>query len=307
MADLMRSLFFVAACIAIAGCAPPARLPAPQAFEQLAHFNHAFATVDAETAAAIERSEFLRRFANVEVRTTTGTASTWTGRYLYGRTTYFEFFAPGDFQIEGKQAPPGSWGIAVSGDRVGDAQKLRSRIEAAGNRAVVELDTRTFGERKVPWFTAVTAISPHGDSGGRNEAVSVWAMEYEPSYLDLPDVAKEAPEGPEDIVSRERYQSDLYREKMMRDVERVEFDIPVADFRRIEPILRAAGFRISQLPGRVLADGDETDLLFNLTSAGMRLRQVQFALNAPVTPHVEKIGRSRLTVGPNATATWVFD
>ncbi len=52
---------------------------------QIAELHHVFVTVDPVTAEAIRGSEFLRRFANLEVRTTTGTRATWTGRYLYGR------------------------------------------------------------------------------------------------------------------------------------------------------------------------------------------------------------------------------
>lgn len=274
---------------------------------QIAHLNHFYATVDAETASAIRKSTYLRRFANLEVRTTTGTLSTWTGTYLYGRQTYAEFFGPGDFQINGQPAPMGSWGIAVSGDRPGHIAELQSRLESAGQKAVVELDTRTFGERKVPWFTALTAVSEHGDSGGRDDVVTVWAMEYVPSYFELPEAAKEPPEGPADLISRERYQSDVYRQKMMRDVTRVEFNVAARDYARIAPLLIAAGFHLSRADDQVLADGQETDFVFHLTAGQVGLRKVEFSLNAPAAPAVEVIGKSRLSVGPGATAVWVFD
>jgi hypothetical protein len=131
-------------------------------------------------------------------------------------------------------------------------------------------------------------------------------MEYVPSYLELPESGKEAAEGPHDIISRERYQSDLYREKMMRDVTRVEFNVSRADYDRIEPLIRAAGFEISRSGNRILADGEQTDFVFNITSARMGLRKVEFSLNAPAAAHEEIIGKSRLAIGPGATATWVF-
>lgn len=274
---------------------------------QIAHLNHFYATVDAETATAIRDSAFLRRFANLEVRTTTGKLSTWTGIYLYGRQTYAEFFGPGDFQINAKPAPVGGWGIAISGDRLGHIAALQSRLRSAGHKSVVELDTRTFGERKVPWFTALTAVSEHGDSGGSADVVSVWAMEYVPSYFDLPEASKEAAESPHDIISRERYQSDLYRQRMMRDVTRVEFNVAEKDYARIRPLLVAAGFRLNSRGGQVIADGDETDFIFYFTAEQeMRLRKIEFLLNAPAAAHVELIGRSRLSVGPGAKAVWVF-
>jgi Family of unknown function (DUF5829) len=302
----MRWGIAVACSFLVGACAPPSARTRTSPSNQIAHLNHFYATVDAETAAAIRDSAFVKRFANLEVRTTQGTTSTWTGTYLYGRQTYVEFFGPDDFQIAGKPAPVGSWGIGVSGDRPGHVAELKSRLEAVGLEAVVELDTRTFGERKVPWFSALTALSRHGNSGGIDDVVSAWAMEYAPSYFDLPEAAKEPAEGAEDIISRERYQSDLYQQRMMRDVTRVELDVGAKDFARIEPLLTAAGFRIRQSGSRVVADGEETDFVFHLTGQ-MGLRRVEFSLNAPLASEVHIIGKSRLSVGPGGTAVWIFN
>ena len=292
--------FLLGACAAAPG--PTSTAPS----DQIAHLNHFYATLDAETVAAIRDSEFMKRFANLVVRTTKGTLSTWTGTYLYGRETYAEFFGPGDFQIGGKPAPVGGWGIAISGDRPGHVAELKSRLESTGLKAVVELDTRTFGDREVPWFTALTAVSQHGDSGGRDDVVSAWAMEYVPGYFDLPEAAKEPAEGAADVISRERYQSDLCRQRMMRDVTRVELNVGAKDYARIEPLLTAAGFRMSRSGNRVVADGQETDLVFHLNGQ-MGLRKVEFSLNAPAAPATHIIGRSRLSVGPGAAAVWLFN
>ena len=304
----MRWLLALALLMLIsAGCALETSSPPPRPVGQIAELNHVFAVVDQETAQAIDQSDFLRRFANIEIRTTIGTLSTWTGRYLYGRETYVEFFAPGDFQIARGPAPLGSWGIAISGDRVGDSTRLKSRIEELGLRAIVEIETRQFGDRKVPWFTAVTAVGQHGDTGARDEPVTIWAMEYVPSYLDLPEVGKEPAEGPHDVVSRERYQADLYVQKMMRDVTRVTFEVREQDYRRIEPMLRASGYKLSRSGQAMIADGKQSDFVFHLTETGMKLRSIEFALNAVSAAHVETIGRSCLVAGPGTTAVWSFN
>lgn len=291
---------------ALSSYAGPAVEPVQPA-TQIAHLNHMYAVVDPSTAKAISDSKFLRSFANLEVRTTTGTRATWTGRYLRGKTTYVEFFAPPDFNIKGQPAPIGAWGIAISGDRKGDLQRLRRRIEDAGLRAVDGLETRRFGKREVPWFRALTAITRHGDSGDLAAAVTLWAMEYEPSYFALPEADKEPAEGPDDVISRERYQPDSYADRMMKDVTHVELGVTPRDFRRIEPMLVAAGFRLKRSGHHVAADGVETDFDFWLTTpryAG--LRRLEFSLNAPATRHVEALGRSTLKVGPGATASWFF-
>lgn len=303
----MRRVLCAVALVALSACMTTSPVPSAAHKPQIAELNHVFATVDPVTAEAIRNSEFLRRFANLEIRTTTGTRSTWTGRYLYGKQTYIEFFAPEDFHIKDKPAPMGSWGIALSGDSVGFNQLLKRHLEAAGDKALIELDTRKFGDRTVPWFEALTAISKHGDSGALGETVSVWAMEYQPSYFELPDAAKEPAEGNDDVISRERYQPDLYAERMMRDIVQVHFNVGPHDFARIEPLLKAAGYRITHSAGEVFADGAEADFRFTLTAPDAQgLREVRFALNARARRHVETIGRSTLVVGPDATAIWTF-
>lgn len=302
---MRHTLFCTAIFVSACTTAPRDRSLAEQ--RQLAELNHAFATVEPETAAAIRNSEFLRLFANLEVRTTTGTRATWTGRYLYGRRTYIEFFAPEDFFINEKPAPVGTWGIALSGDTVGFNSALARQLKTAGHIALIEMDTRKLGGRDVPWFQALTAVTPHGDSGSLGETVSVWAMEYQPSYFDLPEAAKEPAEGAHDLISRERYQSDLYLTKMMKDIVEVHFNIGHKDYARIEPLLKAAGYRINRSTQAILADGAETDLRFSLTApVDQGLQRVRFSLNAPVPRHVERIGNSMLVVGPQATATWTF-
>ena len=303
----MKRIASSAALAFLAGCTTVAAPSAPRHATQVAELNHVYATVDRETADAIRNSDFLRGFANLEVRTTTGTRASWTGRYLYGKRTYIEFFAPEDFQINEKPAPVGAWGLAVSGDAVGFNRELKRRLETAGHKAVVEVDTRKLGNATVPWFEALTAVSQHGDSGALGETVSVWAMEYQPSYFELPEAGKEAAEGADDIISRERYQSDAYAGKMMRDILSVHFNVGPSDFARIEPLLSAAGYRLRHGANEVLATGAETELRFTLTDPGAQgLRQVRFALNAAAARRVESIGRSTLVVGPDATATWTF-
>ncbi len=89
---------------------------------------------------------------------------------------------------------------------------------------VREVDTRKLGERTVPWFEALTAVSRHGDSGALGETVSVWAMEYQPSYFAIPEAQKEPAEGAHDVISRERYQSDAFATRMMRNIVQAHFN-----------------------------------------------------------------------------------
>lgn len=306
---ILRAIALPAAALLFAGsCSADKISDARTARAQLAELNHGFAVVDPLTADAIAKSDFLRDFANLQIRTTTGTRATWTGRYLYGKETYVEFFGPGDFSLPNGPAPIGSWGIALSGDRTGANKALAAAIESGGQKAFVEKETRTFGDKVVPWFEALTAISQHGDSGDLAEDVTVWAMEYDPAYFVVPEAGKEPPEHAADTISRERYQSDAFATRMMRDVVYLHFDVGPSDLARIEPLLQAAGYRIARSDREVRAYGEESSFLFTVVDTdARRLRQVRFALNGPAERRVERIGLSTLTVGPGTTATWIFD
>src|SRR5207248_2030456 len=56
--------------------------------------NHFYVTPDRETFAAAEASDFVRRFAALEKRTTVRRDTTYTGLYLYGEHTYLELLHP---------------------------------------------------------------------------------------------------------------------------------------------------------------------------------------------------------------------
>lgn len=303
----LKKALVVTAAAALAACSSKVADTIAAPHLQVAELNHVFTTVDAETANAIQQSEFLRRFANLEIRTTTGTRATWTGRYLYGAKTYIEILAPNDFQINDHPAPVGSWGIALSGDKIGFNRELSSRLSMAGHTAFTEMETRTFGQRSVPWFEALTSITEHGDSGDLGKTVTVWAMEYQPSYFEIPEAEKEPAESPNDMISRERYQSDQYRNRIVRDIAHVTFDVGRRDFARIEPLLRAAGYHIERKPDHFVAAGVETSFRFNIVGeTAHRLREVRFVLNAPAAHHSEAIGRSTIVTGPGARAVWTF-
>ncbi len=49
----------------------------------------------------------------------------------------------------------------------------------------------------------------------------------------------------------------MYLTKMMKDIVEVHFNIGHNDYARIEPLLRAAGYRINRSAQAILADGDE--------------------------------------------------
>lgn len=262
---------------------------------QTLYFNHGYGVIDRVTADAVEHSEYLRTFANVEVRTTTGAdGSTWTGRYLYGRESYFELFGVGDLP----GYPYGQLGLAVSVENDGDLATVAQRLDDP----LTALQARDFGDGvPVPWFDYLYTTE-------ELDASFAWAMEYRPEYFADPRGNTEPPDHPGD-VGRERYLNDGYREHLMRDVTGVHLALTARDLANTLPLLAAGGFRIHPVAGGdAIAQGGGTTLYFDAVPLDqVGLRTIEFSLNRSVHHRdVERIGNSTLVVGPGARAVWTF-
>lgn len=270
--------------------------------QQLLFFNHAYGVLDRGTADAIEHSTYLREFANFEVRTTTGSQGTWTGRYVYGRETYFEFFGIGD--LPAPDGEFGSTGAAVSVERSGQLATVVERLRQQGvENPLTGLQSRDFndGTPPLPWFDYVF-------TSGEYDKFGAWGMEYKPEYFADPRTNKTEPAAFPGDISRERYLPDTYSQRLMRDVTRVHMAITARDLANTTPLLRAGGFAVRNVPGGVVATCGGTTIQFDSVPVGeVGLRSLEFSLNRRVAAqHREQLGRSTLVVGPGSKAVWTF-
>jgi len=133
--------------------------------------NHFYLTVDAETYAAIESSEFLRReFAPFEQRTTVRTDQTYTGIYFYASNTYFEFFNA----TQSAEHKLGDSGLAFGVEQIDAVKFLEQRLGIAPARLV----TRGYKDKQIPWFYMLS-LGPFPE----NSAIKAWVMEYHAQFL----------------------------------------------------------------------------------------------------------------------------
>ena len=270
---------------------------------EMLYFNHFYGVLDTETADAIEKSAYLRRFANFKLRTTTGAGGhTWTGRYLLGRETYLELFGVGD--LPGSDGRAGAGGMGLSTECARDLPEVKKELHEEGVTDPIEFtQTRDFGDGEpVPWFDSLFTTDDY-------DAFGAWAMEYRPEYFADPRSNTEPPSHAGD-VGRERYLSDDYRNHMMRDVTGLRIAVTARDLANTVPLLRAGDFTVVKHPnGGIIAHSDDTTIRFDVVPPDkIGLRQVEMSLNRPVGyRHTERIGRSTLVVGPFARAVWTFD
>ncbi|MGB3442046.1 MAG: DUF5829 family protein [Actinophytocola sp.] len=292
----------VAVPLLVAGGADGRAASGADSPRQLLHYNHAYGVLDSGTADAIESSSYLRRFANFELRTTTGAdGHTWTGRYLLGRETYLELFKAGD--LPGQDSRAGAAGMGLSTECADDLPEVTDELRDEGVTQPIEVNqTRDFGDgRPVPWFDSLFTTA-------RYDSFGAWAMEYRPEYFADPRSETEPGVHPGD-VGRERYLSDEYRRHTMRDVTGIRIAITAQDLANTVPLLRAGRFAIGHRPdGGVVAYGDGTTIRFDVVPSHQTgLRQVEMSLNHPIGyRHEVRLGRSTLVVGPFARAVWTF-
>ncbi|MCF3121143.1 hypothetical protein IPZ68_15760 [Streptomyces arenae] len=274
----------------------------PPSGRQLLFYNHAYGVLDRETADAIEHSTYLPEFANFQVRTTTGSdGNVWTGRYLMGRETYLELFGVGD--LAGKDGEFGSTGMGLSVEREGDLATVDKRVRDLGITPTGFLQTRDFGDGvPVPWFDGFFSFPAN-----EYDSFGAWTMEYRKEYFADPRGKTEPPNHPGD-VGRERYLNDDYSTRLMRDVTSIRLAMSARDVASTEPVLRAGGFTVRTAGDGLVATRGGTTIKLDATSrADAGLKEVSFSLNKSVKRHVERIGRSTLTVGPGSSAVWTFD
>ncbi len=141
------------------------------------YLNHFYVVVNQETYDAIKDSHFLSsQFAVFEERTTSSTIQqSWSGLYLYGANTYFEFLLAGS--LGGMRT--GDCGIGFGNDKEEDQEALGSRIaEHANVECTSYLMNRAIDGEHVPWFFVIEPTKTE-----KLPWFDVWTMQYHPEFL----------------------------------------------------------------------------------------------------------------------------
>jgi hypothetical protein len=134
--------------------------------------NHLYVVPDRATYEALERSEFLREsFAVFEQRDTVRTDTSYTGLYLYGAHTYFEFLPPGAAGLS-----EGSSGLAFGLEAAGASEILARALEERGVKSALFPVTRARAGAQVPWFRMLGVEMPAAP-------LRLFVMEYDPTFL----------------------------------------------------------------------------------------------------------------------------
>jgi len=222
------------------------------------YLNHLLIFLDAETYRSIGASGFLNgHFACSEERTThdQATGMSWTGRYYYGRDTYFEFMDPGRTSWAPRDA------LAFGIEREGGSEELAARLERALKRDITRFKRkRRYRDEDIPWFWTV-------DIPRKDDARLIsWVMEYDPGFLDrwAPDLSPEKPDAGTAGIARSefltRYRSvigDDLPDRLFRDITSVTVTLPPGEADLLEAELGVYGYAATQMDSPVERSADD--------------------------------------------------
>jgi hypothetical protein len=253
--------------------------------------NHVFFVVDRETYDALARSSFLREsFALTEERTTRRADVSYTGLYVYGRRTYFEFLPP----ESAAGLVPGDTGVALGVETSGALELLARALEQRGVKNQGGPITRELDGAPVPWFQILGVEVPSGP-------FSLFAMEYDPRFLAgwhadlpprLPSLARAA--------VLERYAASLGRTELharapFADVSGVHLALDDAQRERLLAVCAAAGYEVEASAESTTCFGPQFRIVIERSSEPRGVTALELALRQALAHEPLQLGRASLS------------
>ena len=273
------------------------------------YLNHFFLVVDSPTYKDIVESEFLKNeFAYFEERTTVvNDDDTYTGAYVYGKNTYFEFF---DGSKSENFMPSGlTSGMAFGVEKKGEIKIIQKKLKAMKN-AYIAQRTREFKGEQIPWFFMSAVFY-----GNMASDITTWVMEYHEDFLKKwhPDLAPSSPGiARKDILKRYAVKiaaPDPPKDKILKDVIEVNLDLSRKDCDLLAGELSVFNYELNQEGDRRIFTGPDVRFIVKIIAEGTgRITGIKMSCR----PNRYKgasfpLGKkSRLVLHADNTATWVF-
>lgn len=273
------------------------------------YLNHFYLVIDSPTYKAIVESDFIKNdFAHFEVRTTVvNNDDSYTGAYVYGKNTYFEFFDESNFE---DFMPPGlTSGMAFGVEQKDEIKIIHKKLKNHKN-ADFALRTRAHDGVQIPWGF-ISAVF-YGES---DHDIMTWVMEYHEDFLKKwhPDLAPPSP-GITRMDILERYAAkiaspDLPKDKILKDVIEVNLELTRKDYDMLAGELSVFNYKLHHEGDKKIFTGPDVGFIIDVIAEGTgkitgikmscrpnRYKEASFPFGK----------KSRLELHPDNTATWIF-
>jgi hypothetical protein len=140
------------------------------------YLNHIFIVLDSDSYIKLSDSNFItQKLGNIKTSSTSTTEDSWSGKYLFGKNGYFEFFSTKGY----KGALLGDCGLGFMTKKANDILELEKNWKKNSYDSIIK-DTSVSESQgiKSPWFYSLNLFVP--DS---LQPFSVWVMENTPDEL----------------------------------------------------------------------------------------------------------------------------
>lgn len=174
------------------------------------YLNHVFIVLDSTTYKTLFEAAFIeQKIGDVKTTTTSTTDGAWSGKYLYGKNGYLEFFR--SEALEGSAT--GDFGLGFMTFKSNDIFHIKNIWESAAPDTV-ELDTTTYVSSEIikPWFYSINLFRADTSS------LSAWIMENTPDDLMTAGFASSELN---DRIDREHYVERSSRKKFTKYFDRI--------------------------------------------------------------------------------------
>ncbi len=140
------------------------------------YMNHFFIVLDSTTYAKLSDSSLqLQNLGNLKVKTVNTAGDSWSGKYLYGKNGYFEFFSKKGYE----GAAIGDCGLGFITGKSNDISIIEKNWKEKSHDSLGR-DTAMFmvGDKAEPWYYSI-----YNDDGDTLSPFATWLMENTPEEL----------------------------------------------------------------------------------------------------------------------------
>jgi hypothetical protein len=259
--------------------------------------NHLSLVLDAATARDVAANAFLKdSFASVSQKANVSNdGKRWTGTYIYGQKTYLELYEAGPAQGE-----PGSSGVALGVEHVGDVARFVLPLAEAGAEATVVLRTvQGPSGAQVPWFYQLRAFYRSDPPSNTTR----WVMEYQKDFL------KTVEPGKDGITRAQLAARFQQKDRLVKDIVGASVALGERELERFVKELQTYGWSVrTQAQNRIATGPGMTLTLIPATDSRKGLTEVRFQLvRKGATPQTVRLGlNSVLSVAADGTAVWTL-
>jgi len=273
------------------------------------YLNHFFLIVDSSTYKDIVKSGFIKNdFAHFEERATVvNNGESYTGAYVYGENTYFEFFD--ESNSKGFMPPGLTSGMAFGVEKRDELKIIQQKLKDYKN-GIYALRSRELKGIQIPWFF-MTAVF----YGKTAPDIMTWVMEYHEDFLKKwhPDLDPSSPGiMRKDIL--ERYAANIAKhdrpkDKVFKDVIQVNLRLSPKDLKILKGELAVFGYVFSREGNKQICMGPDVKIIIDSTDCGVgKITRIKMSIHRKRKNETSySFGeKSRLIFHSDNTATWTF-